>query len=40
MLTSVFRVELEHWLKLDKKAGTEDYTIIFSPTPLNEPEVS
>lgn len=26
----------EHWLKLDKKAGTEDYTIIFSPTPLNE----
>ncbi len=29
---------LEHWLKLDKKAGTEDYTIIFSPTPLNEPK--
>jgi serine/threonine protein kinase len=29
---------LEHWLKLDKKAGTEDYTIIFSPIPLNEPQ--
>ncbi|HYN25196.1 MAG TPA: hypothetical protein VES69_09150, partial [Pyrinomonadaceae bacterium] len=29
---------LEHWLKLDKKAGTEDYTIIFSPTSLNEPK--
>ncbi|MBA3514734.1 MAG: protein kinase [Pyrinomonadaceae bacterium] len=29
---------LENWLKLDKKAGTEDYTIIFSPTPLNDPE--
>ncbi|MBA2526662.1 MAG: hypothetical protein H0V18_12915 [Pyrinomonadaceae bacterium] len=29
---------LEHWLKLDKKAGTEDYTIIFSPAPLNEPK--
>ncbi len=28
---------LEHWLKLDKKAGTEDYTIIFSPTPITEP---
>lgn len=28
---------LEHWLKLDKKAGTEDYTIIFSPSPLTEP---
>ena len=28
---------LEHWLKLDKKAGTEDYTVIFSPTPLTEP---
>lgn len=28
---------LEHWLQLDKKAGTEDYTIIFSPTPLTEP---
>lgn len=28
---------VEHWLKLDKKAGTEDYTIIFSPTQLTEP---
>ncbi|MGI8733047.1 MAG: protein kinase domain-containing protein [Pyrinomonadaceae bacterium] len=28
---------LEHWLRLDKKAGTEDYTIIFSSTPLPEP---
>jgi len=29
---------LEHWLKLEKKAGTEDYTIIFSPTPLDDPK--
>lgn len=29
---------LEHWLKLDKKAGAEDYTIIFSPTPLTDPK--
>jgi serine/threonine protein kinase len=29
---------LERWLKLDKKAGTEDYTIIFSPTPLADPK--
>lgn len=28
---------LERWLQLDKKAGTEDYTIIFSSTPLSEP---
>lgn len=28
---------LEHWLKLDKKAGTEDYTIIFSATPITDP---
>jgi serine/threonine protein kinase len=28
---------IEHWLRLDKKAGTEDYTVIFSPTPLTEP---
>jgi serine/threonine protein kinase len=28
---------LEHWLKLDKKAGTENYTIIFSPQPLSSP---
>lgn len=24
----------EHWITLDKKAGTESYTVIFSPTPL------
>jgi serine/threonine protein kinase len=29
---------LEHWLKLDKKAGEEDYTVIFSQTSLNEPK--
>jgi len=29
---------LEHWLKLDKKSGTENYTIIFSPTSLNQPK--
>ncbi|MCM3872897.1 MAG: serine/threonine protein kinase, partial [Pyrinomonadaceae bacterium] len=29
---------VEHWLKLDKKAGAEDYTIIFSPVSLNEPK--
>jgi serine/threonine protein kinase len=28
---------LEHWLELDKKPGTEDYTIIFSPQPLKSP---
>ncbi|MGH9971747.1 MAG: protein kinase domain-containing protein [Pyrinomonadaceae bacterium] len=28
---------LDHWLQLDKKPGTEDYTIIFSPKPLAEP---
>ena len=28
---------LERWLELDKKAGTEDYTIIFSPQPLTSP---
>ena len=28
---------LEHWLELDKKPGTEDYTIIFSPEPLTSP---
>ena len=27
----------EHWLELDKKPGTETYTIIFSPGPLTEP---
>jgi hypothetical protein len=28
---------IEHWLELDKKPGTETYTIIFSTTPLTEP---
>ena len=28
---------LEHWLQLDKKAGTEDYTVILSPAPLTDP---
>jgi serine/threonine protein kinase len=28
---------LEHWLELDKKPGTEDYTVIFSPAPLDSP---
>lgn len=28
---------LEHWLEMDKKPGTETYTIIFSPGPLTEP---
>jgi hypothetical protein len=28
---------LEHWLELDKKPGTETYTIIFSPEPLATP---
>jgi serine/threonine protein kinase len=28
---------IEHWLELDKKAGTENYTIIFSPEQLSEP---
>jgi hypothetical protein len=27
----------EHWITLDKKAGTESYTIIFSPTRLSTP---
>lgn len=27
----------EHWLELDKKPGTENYTIIFSPEPLSTP---
>jgi serine/threonine protein kinase len=30
---------VEHWLELDKKPGTETYTIIFSPGPLTEPAV-
>ncbi|MGI9065853.1 MAG: protein kinase domain-containing protein [Pyrinomonadaceae bacterium] len=28
---------VEHWLELDKKPGTETYTIIFSAGPLTEP---
>jgi hypothetical protein len=28
---------IEHWLELDKKPGTEVYTIIFSPTALSSP---
>ena len=28
---------IEHWLELDKKPGTETYTIIFSREPLSEP---
>jgi serine/threonine protein kinase len=28
---------IDHWLELDKKAGTETYTIIFSPEQLAEP---
>ena len=28
---------LEHWLELDKKPGTETYTIIFSAKPIIEP---
>jgi serine/threonine protein kinase len=28
---------LEHWLELDKKPGTENYTIIFSPQVLTTP---
>jgi serine/threonine protein kinase len=28
---------MEHWLELDKKPGTENYTIIFSPQPLSAP---
>ncbi|HEY2973700.1 MAG TPA: protein kinase [Pyrinomonadaceae bacterium] len=27
----------EHWLELDKKPGTENYTLIFSPEPLSVP---
>lgn len=29
--------DLEHWITLDKKAGTESYTVIFSPTQLTAP---
>jgi hypothetical protein len=27
-----------HWLELDKKPGTENYTIIFSPEQLSSPD--
>ncbi|HUQ30984.1 MAG TPA: protein kinase [Pyrinomonadaceae bacterium] len=29
--------DAEHWVTLDKKAGTETYTVIFSPTALSAP---
>lgn len=29
--------DLEHWITLDKRAGTESYTVIFSPTQLTTP---
>jgi serine/threonine-protein kinase len=29
--------DAEHWVTLDKKAGTETYTVIFSPTALTTP---
>jgi serine/threonine protein kinase len=29
--------DAEHWITLDKKAGTESYTVIFSPTRLTSP---
>jgi eukaryotic-like serine/threonine-protein kinase len=29
---------MEHWLELDKRPGTEDYTIIFSAVPLSSPQ--
>lgn len=29
--------DTEHWITLDKKSGTENYIIIFSPTKLTEP---
>jgi serine/threonine protein kinase len=32
-----FPTGIEHWLELDKKAGTETYTVIFSAGPLSEP---
>ena len=28
---------IDHWLELDKKAGTEEYSIIFSPEQLSTP---
>ena len=32
-----FPTGIEHWLELDKKPGTEDYTIIFSPEQVSVP---
>ncbi len=32
-----FPTGIERWLELDKNPGTEDYTIVFSPTPLTNP---
>jgi len=32
-----FPTGIEHWLELDKKPGTENYTIIFSPEALSAP---
>jgi serine/threonine-protein kinase len=32
-----FPTGVEHWLELDKKPGTETYTIIFSTSPLTDP---
>jgi serine/threonine protein kinase len=29
--------DAEHWITLDKRAGTESYTVIFSPTKLTTP---
>ncbi len=28
---------IEHWLELDKKPGTEEYTIVFAPEPISVP---
>lgn len=28
----------EHWITLDEKPGTDEFTLIFSPTPLRSPE--
>ena len=36
-MTSAFPSGLDHWLELDKKPGTENYTIIFSREPLSAP---
>jgi serine/threonine protein kinase len=34
----VFPAGDEHWLGLDKKPGAEEYTLVFSRTPLSEPK--